>query len=157
MAYLQQFHRSRSDVSDEAASSSMPAHVPAAMSSRPRVSHRSTTSMSALLALQVTSAAPSLTNTPTTVSSSLGSNNGADYINYVYDFNTRPLPPRRNPLSFDGAKGIELVIPLVAPASPTSDVSNVATEGRDLWEKKVIVKKGSNDNVDGAGLGALFK
>jgi hypothetical protein len=161
VAYLQQFHPTTTDnlnASDEAASTSMPTRVSAAMSSRPRMAHRSTTSMSALLAsMTLTSATPSLANTPTTIASSLESNNGVEYVNHVYDFNARPLPPRRNPLSFDGAKGVELVTPHAAPATSTTKATDPMVEGKGIWEKKVVIKKGSADKMDREGLGALFK
>jgi ECL1/2/3 zinc binding proteins len=119
--------------------------------------NHSTTSMTSLN----TTNTPSLAQTPTTVSSSLGTS--ADYTNMFYDFNTRPLPPRHDPSyssSAGASKGVDLVMPHVAPpSSPSlagSAPDHIPFHGG-VWEKQTIKKlpKGiSGESKE--GLGALF-
>jgi ECL1/2/3 zinc binding proteins len=93
---------------------------------RPRYGrHKSTMSVTA-------STTPSLGNTPTTVASSFDS---------VYEFNTRPLLPRHNPMYAlsSGAKSDELVKPHIAPPISIAVSSPEETDKID-WSKKVVIK-----------------
>lgn len=101
--YLSQFHRSPttagSDLNDEGGG---PRHL---------FSHCSTTSIASM-----TTPSLSLSQTPSTASSSLST--GAEY-----DFNTRPLQSRHNPIysaSAGTTKSIDLVLPFVAPSTAAS-------------------------------------
>jgi hypothetical protein len=74
-------------------------------------SHRSTTSIASM-----TTPSLSLSQTPSTASSSLST--GAEH-----DFNTRPLQSRQNPMysaSAGTTKSVDLVMPFVAPSTATS-------------------------------------
>ena len=109
-------------------------------SDRPRYGrHKSTLSM-------ITNNTPSLGNTPTTVSSSFES---------LYEFSTRPLLPRHNPMYAlsAGAKSDELVTPHVAP--PISIAVSAPDGSRKFdWSRRIMIKEVA-DVRD--GLGALFK
>ena len=92
---------------------------------------------------------PSLAHTPTTVASSMSS---------VYDFNTRPLPMRHNPMYSASMKNVDLVTPYVAPAiapmaASVPAHSNPFCEGP--FDKK-IVKKNTLSMPEIEGLGALL-
>jgi ECL1/2/3 zinc binding proteins len=121
--------------------------------------HRSTPSITSLNGTGTNT--PSLAQTPTTASSSLSTS--AEHTTPGYDFNTRPLPPRHDPSyssSAGAAKGIELVMPHVAPpATPVmagSAPEHVHFHGG-VWEKQTV-KKLPKAVVGEAkeGLGALF-
>lgn len=90
-----------------------------------------------------TTATPSPENTPPTVSSSFDS---------VYDFNTRPLLPRHNPMYAlsAGAKSDELVTPHIAPQV---SIAVSAPEDKIDWSKRVVIKDSTGTRD---GLGALF-
>lgn len=107
--------------------------------------HRSTSSLSTLL--NGNGAMPPLTNTPSTVASSVSSN-ASDYMSYP-DPARRPLPPRRNP-SYSGSagvtKGVDLVVPHVVTPSEdgVTDISNggsILTETGAPWGKRSQDKK----------------
>jgi hypothetical protein len=88
----------------------------------------------------------SLSQTPTTASSSLSF--GAEY-----DFNTRPLQSRHNPMysaSASTTKGIDLVMPFVAPSIATS-LPRQAEDRK--YEKRSLAKMSTSA---GEGLGALI-
>ena len=109
---------------------------------RPRYGrHKSTASMST-----TANTTPSLGNTPTTVSSSFDS---------VYEFNTRPLLPRHNPMYAlsVGTKSEELVTPFVPPVSIAVSAPEETGLGKIDWGKKIVVKEASSGRD---GLGALF-
>jgi len=93
---------------------------------------------------------PSLGNTPTTTITTATSS-----FDSSYDFNTRPLPRRQNPLfstSAGATKGIDLVTPHIPP--PPIDVAHSPQEpDRQLWERKVVI---SESTAGANGLGALF-
>lgn len=101
------------------------------------------------------------TTTSTTTSSSLSTS--ADCTNLTYDFNTRPLAPRQDPSyssSAGAAKGIDLVLPHVAPpATPLlagSAPDHVPFHGG-VWEKQMVKKLPEGLAGDAKeGLGALF-
>jgi len=101
--YLSGFHRSPTvvggDTNDEGGGH------------RHLFSHCSTTSIASM-----TTPSLSLSQTPSTASSSLST--GAEY-----DFNTRPLQSRQNPIysaSAGTTKSVDLVVPFVAPSAATS-------------------------------------
>jgi ECL1/2/3 zinc binding proteins len=122
-----------------------------------RSGHHSTTSITSLN----TAHTPSLAQSPATASSSLSTS--TDYSNLTYDFNTRPLPPRRDPSFSSSAgapKGIDLVLPHVGPpAEPAmagSMPDNVPFHGG-VWEKQTVKKLPAATEGDAKeGLGALF-
>lgn len=96
---------------------------------------------------------PSLSNTPTTSAGSLDRS-------WEYDFNTRPLQNRCNPVYSLGA-GVdvdELVTPFVPPkAEPvyklgSEDTGSIVAE--DFWGKKVVMRAGPG--LESAGLGKLL-
>jgi hypothetical protein len=100
--YLSRFHHSTSGVGSTDANDEKTAH-------HPLLAHSSTTSMASMPGL-------SLSQTPSTASSSLS-------VGTDYDFNPRPLQSRQNPMSSTSAgttKGIDLVMPFVAPSIATS-------------------------------------
>ena len=106
---------------------------------RPRYGrHKSTLSMT-------TNTTPSLGNTPTTVSSSFDS---------MYEFSTRPLLPRHNPMYAlsAGAKSDELVTPHVAPPVSIA-VSAPEDTNKFDWSKKIVIKEPSGHRD---GLSTLF-
>ena len=90
---------------------------------------------------------PSLSNTPTTVSSSFdGSWEKRDLTDGPdYDFNTRPLQSRSNPLyAMSPGKNVDdLVTPFVPPKAmgiaQTGDLG-AGPAGEDFWGKKVVVR-----------------
>ena len=131
--YLAQFHRSTSALGIDAHDEPM-AH-------RPLFSHRSTTSIASM-----TTPSLYLSQTPTTASSSLST--GPEY-----DFNTRPLQSRHNPMystSTGTTKGIDLVMPFVAPSMVMSLPRQV--EDR-KYEKRSVAKMSTSA---GEGLAALI-
>jgi ECL1/2/3 zinc binding proteins len=102
--YLSQFHRSTSTLGTTDTQDDRPAR-------RPLLSLRTTASLASM-----TPSSLSLSQTPSTPSSSLSP--AAEY-----DFNTRPLQSRHNPMysaSAGTTKGIDLVMPYVAPSLATS-------------------------------------
>jgi hypothetical protein len=86
--------------------------------------------------------APSLVNTPTTVASSFDS--------LEYDFNTRPLQARRDPMYAlsQCVKSDDLVTPHIPPPA-----AQVAENDHKMWGKQAIVKAGS---LRQEGLGTLL-
>jgi hypothetical protein len=110
--------------------------------------HKSTSSMSTLIASTTT---PSLANTPSTTASSIDS---------LHDFNLRPLAPRTNPMYSSSAgypRGIDLVTPHIPPPVVPAEVAVAGSSGTesgiDLWGKKLVVP-GATPKSE--GLGALF-
>ncbi|KAF7593997.1 hypothetical protein BBP40_010394 [Aspergillus hancockii] len=102
---------------------------------RPRVDHRSSTSLSTFLSS--TCAPPSLTHTPSTAASSFSSNASESYLN---ESAHRPLPPRHNPYfssSANGTKGVELVVPhmevRVGDSTADMDGGSVFPANSGLW------------------------
>lgn len=134
-------HRGRSEAYQYLAKFHAAMNRDEAMTCRPRFGHK----FSSSIATFGTGRTPSLGNSPeTTAASSFDS---------AYEFSTRPLLPRHNPMyALSGAtKSADLVIPHIPPAieiaisPPESDNSK--------WEKKAV-KKGSTTKGD--GLGALI-
>lgn len=118
--YLSQFHRASTNTLDE----NEKAHI-----TRPYM-HRSHASLNSMVTT------PSLASTPTTATSSLS---------IEYDFNTRVLPPRHNPMYSASAgmtKNIDLVTPHMVPAL----VGSVPGDGS--WAKKPVAK-GAGAGKDG--------
>lgn len=119
-------------------------------------------SMTSINSLTNSTHAPSLAQTPTTASSSLSTS--ADYNQPTYDFNTRPLPPRHDPFyssSAGAAKGIELVMPHVAPSAAAPNVAGSAPDQPHfhggVWEKQTVKKLHNSIGGEGKdGLGALL-
>lgn len=106
---------------------------------RPRFGHKSSSSFAAF----GSTGTPSLGNSPTTVASSFDS---------AYDFYTRPLLPRHNPMyALSGAtKSADLVIPHI----PHPEIAIFSPDSDDLkWEKKSVKKDGTRKTD---GLGALI-
>jgi hypothetical protein len=104
-------------------------------------SHCSTTSIASM-----TTPSLSLSQTPSTASSSLST--GAEY-----DFNTRPLQSRRNPMysaSAGTTKSIDLVLPFVAPSAAASLPCQFDDS---KYEKRPLAKI---SNWPAEGLGALI-
>ncbi|KAK4936811.1 hypothetical protein LTR10_022400 [Elasticomyces elasticus] len=117
--------------------------------------HRHKSSASATLSMTTT---PSLGNTPTTTASSFDS---AYHGLTSFTFNTRPLPPRQNPMYSTSAngKGFDLVTPHIPPsldATVAMSVPGTIRFDEDLWGKKVIVPGSTPRAGNGNGLGALF-
>ena len=103
---------------------------------RPRIStHKSTTSMYTL----GTATTPSLGNSPTTAASSFDS---------AYEFSTRPLLPRHNPMYAlsSATKSADLVTPHIPPPVEIS----ISTPDNHKWEKRTI-GKGTTSARDGLG------
>jgi len=101
-----------------------------------RRSHRSTTSLPALVG---GTPAPSLTNTPSMASSY--SSTASDYLGSMYETNRRPLPPRHKPSfpSSAATKGVELVVPHIATtpdivAVEMSDSGSIFPASSAVWE-----------------------
>jgi hypothetical protein len=115
--YLSQFHRANvSTIEDNEKIDT----------TRPYM-HRSHTSMTSMTTL------PSLASTPTTATSSLSID---------YEFNTRALPPRHNPMYSAGAgmtKDIGLVTPHMVPCMAGSIPIDCS------WEKKPIAKRAGSE------------
>lgn len=112
--YLSQFHRASMSISDENEKIE---------TTRPPM-HRSHTSMTSRMST------PSLASTPTTATSSLSMD---------YDFSTRALPPRHNPMYSASAgmtKDIGLVTPHIVPGVGVGPISVDCS-----WEKKPVVKR----------------
>ena len=114
--YLSQFHRSSTSILDDSEKDARP------------FMHRSHASMTS------TMTTPSLASTPTTATSSLS---------VEYDFNTRALPPRHNPIysaSAGSTKDIGLVtphmVPVIVGSSPVGDTS---------WAKKPVAKRAGGE------------
>jgi hypothetical protein len=107
-----------------------------------RPSHKHSSSMFAVPTLAL---APSLVNTPTTVASSFDS--------LEYDFNTRPLQARRDPMYAlsQCVKSDDLVTPHVPPA--TAQIVAAAENDHKMWGKKMIVQPAS---LRQEGLGRLL-
>jgi hypothetical protein len=131
--YLSQFHRSPTatggGVNDEGGGH------------RHLFSHCSTTSIASM-----TTPSLSLSQTPSTASSSLST--GAEY-----DFNTRPLQSRRNPMysaSAGTTKSVDLVLPFVAPSAAASLPCQFDDR---KYEKRSLAKVSS---WPAEGLGALI-
>lgn len=121
--------------------------------------HSSTTSIASLATS--TTHSTSLPLTPTTAASSLSAS--IDYSNPKYDFNTRPLPPRHDPAYSSSAganKGIELVLPHVAPAAVPATAGSMPEHIHfhgGVWEKQTVKKLPEGGAPDAKeGLGALF-
>jgi hypothetical protein len=103
--YLAQFHSPTSAVASDAGGEG------GGDGHRHLFSHRSTTSIASM-----TTPSLSLSQTPSTASSSLST--GAEH-----DFNTRPLQSRHNPMysaSAGTTKSVDLVMPFVAPSTAAS-------------------------------------
>jgi hypothetical protein len=114
---------------------------------------------------------PSLSNTPTTTSSSFDgswekSNDvGGGYATsvgadgeYPYDFSLRPLQTRCNPLYAvgSGIKVEDLVTPFVPPkvvVGPAEDAAAAVGAAEDFWGKKLVV---TGSVGSGHGLGKLI-
>lgn len=111
--YLSQFHRASTSTLDDNEKTNTP---------RPYM-HRSDTSMTSMMTT------PSLASTPTTATSSLSMD---------YDFNTRALPPRHNPM-YSASAGMTKDIGLVTPHMLPSVVGSIP--GDCSWEKKPVVKR----------------
>ena len=110
------------------------------MTYRPRFSsHKSTTSLITL----GTATTPSLGNSPTTAASSFDS---------VYEFNTRPLLPRHNPMyALSGAtKSADLITPHIPPPVEIS----ITIPDNHKWEKRMIEK---GPKLERDGLRAMIK
>ncbi|KAJ6122306.1 hypothetical protein N7512_004771 [Penicillium capsulatum] len=103
---------------------------------RTRRSHRSTTSLPSLVG-----GTSHMTNTPSTVASSVSST-ASDYMGSLSEtIAARPLPPRHNPSfsSSAAAKGVELVVPHVASthedvAAELSDSGSIFPASSSVWE-----------------------
>lgn len=126
--YLSQFHGSSGEVM-----------LP---SRRPSAGYRSSTSLSTMMS---GGGVPSLTHTPSTVASSFNSN--SDYVSYMHEYATRPLPPRHNPsfsTSSGVTKGLELVMPHIsAPAADDvtitiADSESVFPARGSVWGKSDV-------------------
>lgn len=115
--YLSQFHRASSSTLDENEKIS---------AVRPHM-HRSDTSMTSM------TTTPSLASTPTTATSS---------VSMEYDFNTRALPPRHNPI-YSASAGMTKDIGLVTPHMVPSIVGSVPGAGS--WEKKPVAKRAGGE------------
>lgn len=72
---------------------------------------------------------PSLASTPTTATSSLS---------MEYDFNTRALPPRHNPI-YSASAGMTKDIGLVTPHIVPGVVGSIPSDAN--WEKKPVLKR----------------
>ena len=118
--YLSQFHRSSTSALDDNEKIS---------TARPFM-HRSHASMTSMMTT------PSLASTPTTATSSLSID---------YDFNTRALPPRHNPM-YSASAGSTKDIGLVTPHMVPETVGSVPGDGS--WEKKPVAKRAGGD-LDG--------
>ena len=130
--YLSQFHQSTSTVGSDGQDGK---------AQRPLNSRGSTTSF-------VSSTTASLSLTPTTAPSRLSTS-------AEYDFNTRPLQSRHNPMYSTSAgktKGIDLVMPFVAPTFGASLPGQVDER---KFEKKSFAKVSSYPSAS-EGLGALI-
>ncbi len=130
--YLSQFHQSTSTVASDGQDGK---------AQRPLYSRGSTTSF-------ISTTTASLSLTPTTAASSLSTS-------AEYDFNTRPLQSRHNPMysaSAGTTKGIDLVMPFVAPTIGTSLPRQVDER---KFEKKSFAKVSSYPSAN-EGLGALI-
>ncbi|KAJ5627532.1 hypothetical protein N7528_004959 [Penicillium herquei] len=87
---------------------------------------------------------PSLTHTPSTVSSSFSSTASDELSMYAAK---RPLPPRHNPFQHAGtAKGVELVMPMAEPHDLPVEVVD-----SDVWEDAPVSKTAPISMVRAAG------
>ncbi|KAJ6004316.1 hypothetical protein N7499_000384 [Penicillium canescens] len=127
-SYLSQFH-------GESASASA---TGTGIANRP-ANNRSAASLPALVGgapiVDGHSHVPSLTDTPSTVSSSYSST-ASDSLGSMYMYESqRPLPPRHNPY-FAGtsvSKGVELVVPRIASADFDADAGDVDADAGSIF------------------------
>lgn len=115
--YLSQFHRASTSTLEDNEKID---------TTRPYM-HRSHTSMTSMMTL------PSLASTPTTATSSLSID---------YDFNTRALPPRHNPV-YSASAGMTKDIGLVTPHMVPGIAGSTPVDCN--WEKKPVVKRGGGE------------
>ena len=143
--YLSRFHQSNPSLRSHASP-----HMPRSQSTT-NMGAEEGQGMRTVSSTSLNTLAPSLSRTPTTGASSLsGSVELTIHPAVSYDFNTRPLPSRRDPnLSSTGrGSGVDLVVPYAPPKASGKNMDGAGGYGE---------IRGGLGSVEMGGLGKLLK